>query len=144
MSDSTREPLVADFERQLGCRLPEDYRRFLLAGPVPALGDDEEAFENPCVEILHSFHDLDAKEEFRRLSVPREGLPAWFLPVGDAFGVEIGLGIAGEQFGRVYDWPHDTDTGPRFLYNSFGEALESLKVRAEQWERQPSKGWPDA
>ena len=42
----TRQDLVEAFEQRIGERLPEDYRRFLLADPVP-VWTAEESPENP-------------------------------------------------------------------------------------------------
>lgn len=101
--------LVEGLERRIGQPLPDDYRRLLLAGPVP-VWLEEESPENPSIEMLHSFFDLGVDEDRDLVANfddrdPR--LPGWLLAIGELYGVLIGVGISGRQRGRVYQWSWD-------------------------------------
>jgi SMI1/KNR4 family protein SUKH-1 len=131
-----RQKLVEDFERKLGKPLPDDYRRFLLAGPMPRWRD-EESPENPFTYLLHSFYDLEPDEDvrdlFEWLSHRDADLPNWFLGIGDQWGITIGLGISGTQRGRVYSWSWD-DGEETEMSPSFDEFLAWARTREAEWK----------
>ena len=131
-----RESLVAALERTVGHRLPDDYRRFLTSGPVPRW-ETEAAPENPYTEILHSFYDVEAAEAERDLSAAWEGraaeLPGWFFPIGEAFGLTLGLGLAGSQRGRVYQWSSDHEEATE-LAPSFEAFLAWARGQGARWD----------
>lgn len=131
---NTRQKLVEEFERRTGFQLPDDYRRFLLAGPVP-VWNEEELPENPHTHLLHSFFDLSADED-RDLAVhfqTRDArLPRWFLPIGELYGVLIGLGINGPHRDRVYQWSWD-DGEERELAPTFDSFLTQHRDDEAKW-----------
>jgi hypothetical protein len=102
---------VRCFEQKLGCRLPEDYREFLLAfnGGRPSL--EQVAFSiGKGDTILHSFDSLhdpegdDIEETRERLS---SQIPPELLVIGyDGLGSSICLVIHGDKRGEV--WFYDT------------------------------------
>jgi hypothetical protein len=137
MAGARQEALVSGFETQIGCRLPDDYRRFLLAGPLRRSAENP---ANPYVEVLESLYDLrggDPDWDLVAQYDDRPGwLPAWFLPVGYAFGVFMGIGLSGPERGRVFQWGPDED-GPTELGASFDDFLARARARAAQWGSQP-------
>jgi hypothetical protein len=133
MAGERQEALVCEFEARISCRLPDDYRRFLLAGP---LRRSAEALANPYAEIVESLYDLGGGDTGWDLAAEyddRPGwLPAWFLPVGYAFGLFLGIGLSGPERGRVFQWGPDED-GPTELGVSFDDFLARARARAAQW-----------
>ena len=143
MAGGRQEVLVSGFEARIGCRLPEDYRRFLLAGP---LRRSAEAPENPYAEILESLYDLGGGDPEWDLAAEYgdrpEWLPAWFLPIGYAFGLVLGLGLSGPERGRVFQWGPDEDA-PAELGASFDDFLARTRARAGEWEPAEPGAAPD-
>lgn len=130
-----RQAQVDEFERRLGCPLPDDYRRFLLAGPVPTW-TEEESPANPHTALLHSFFDLGVEGD-RDLAVQldarRGDLPEWLIGIGEWFGVLIGLGVSGPGRGRVYQWSWD-DGEERELAPSFDAFLAEHRAGEARWD----------
>lgn len=139
---AARQKLIEDFERKVAHRLPDDYRRFLLAGPI-AGWPGEESPENPFTHLLHSLYDFEADEEWRDLSVwfgyRPPSLPEWFLGIGEQYGITIGLGLSGPQRGRVYFWQGD-DGEETELAPSFDAFLAWARTREAEW-RPGRGGW---
>ena len=134
MAKGQRETLITAFEEQIGRPLPDDYRRFLLAGAVPACAD---APANPYTEILHSLYDLGGADTDSNLGAnyaarPRE-LPAWFLPIGEAFGVILGIWLSGVQQGKVFQWDSDHEEVAE-VAGSFDGFPIRVRCRAAEWE----------
>jgi hypothetical protein len=133
---SDRDADLQAFERRIGTPLPEDYRQFLLGGPLP-VWTEEESPENPFTELRYSLYDLDASEDRLDLTSTYEArgsdLPDWFLEIGEQFGVLIGIGISGPQCGRVYQWSWD-DGEERELDASFEAFLARIRREEERWD----------
>lgn len=134
MSDRVAE--IEAFERRLGTRLPEGYRRFLLEGPLP-VWTEQEVSENPYTELRYSLFDVAAADEDRDLEAAYDDrspdLPPWFLQIAEQYGVLIGIGISGpQQQGRVYQWSWD-DGEQRELDPTFEAFLERIRREEERW-----------
>jgi hypothetical protein len=131
---------IAMLERQLGVRLPESYRSFLLryngGRPEPDFfpirGFDRAAFGG-----VDYFFGLDRSIRSNsidwnyRMYLGR--IPTEFLPVaGDASGNVICLSLAGVNRDAVYFWDHDNEYSPpgydnvHFVADSFSKFLDSL------------------
>jgi hypothetical protein len=133
MTGGRQEVLVCELEARIGCRLPDDYRRFLLAGPLPR---SAETAANPYAEVLESLYDLGGSDPDWDLSAEYDDrpswLPAWFLPIGYALGLFLGIGLSGPERGRVFQWGPDED-GPTELGVSFDHFLARARARAAEW-----------
>lgn len=99
------ETRLARFESDLGYRLPDDYREFLLRynGGTSLIGDTiayvgERAPPFDPGPELRDFYSLGAEEEYRQLRLPAEHtwqLPPHLLPfASDSFGNEIALDLS--------------------------------------------------
>jgi hypothetical protein len=118
------ETALVSFESSLGCRLPEDYREFLIEsnggciggslwffGPTPS-GDSADAgvhhvggFRQESYFSLLSAHNCYQGSELR---IPRELL--WVMD--DPFGNAICIGLTGVHRGRMFFWDHENEPDP--------------------------------
>lgn len=149
------EERLSQLEAKLNCRLPDDYRSFLLRynGGRPNLSrftlemDDEE--QESIVEWFFAVHDqeYDDPEDWEPDSgvmPPFFGQPleeAWeefeseqpdsgVLPIArDPCGNLIGIGYAGERVGAVWWYDHETESFVR-LAGSFSEFMAGLTQTA--------------
>jgi hypothetical protein len=123
--------LVA-FESQIGCRLPDDYRQFLMAANGGTVEDDRFCSCDFCIVCIGGLRDeehlsLVANRDCYQLSedrIPKDLL--WIME--DAFGNAVCIGISGERRGRIYFWEHESqDTS--LLANSFTDFLAGITPR---------------
>lgn len=136
------EAQIEAVEKQLGAKLPQDYKSFLLAhnGGRP----------EPCVFPISDFPDstLDILNRFLAIGggpfddlmdyvrTYRDRIPPNLLPIAyDPGGNVICLSLYGSDRGRVYLWLHEYETDeaeqPTYdnvyvLANSFSDLLASL------------------
>jgi hypothetical protein len=92
-------------EDALGLELPEDYRTFLREHDGARLSANRlEPSRTPGggARTLYAVAELP-----KRRAAMRERLPAELMPIADAGGDLIALGVAGDARGRVYQWEHE-------------------------------------
>jgi hypothetical protein len=130
---ATHELAVAAFEKKIDVRLPEDYRRFLLAcnGGEPV--DGEFAVAEWGATVIHFFFGLSTGERVYDLDWRKEKLadvfPASVIAIAsDPGGYLVALGVRGKAEGKVYFW----DRGDKLeqlvrIAPSFDSFLSSLK-----------------
>jgi hypothetical protein len=107
------------FEAELGARLPEDYRQFLIRTNGGVIrGWYRFKGRTPRGEIWHAYlHHICGFREELHFSLrfmrscglsPHSGLPHSLLAVmDDPGGNAICIGLHGEQRAKVYFWIHD-------------------------------------
>lgn len=107
---------LAEAERQLEIRIPEDYREFLLQvcnGGRP----DDNIFEGTEGEIstgVGSFFGVgnpEAEDDMIKVyEIYKDRVPSWLLPVADTdTGDLICISIRPEDEGAVYFWDHERE-----------------------------------
>lgn len=125
---------VADLERKIGCKLPDDYVSFLLRwnGGVPT--------PNGCVVPGFRFRATDV-QVFHGIRRPSHTSNVeWFLttfpeyysalvPIAcDSFGCLFVMRVRGEHAGAIYYLPELGSTTTRLrVSRSFTELVESLR-----------------
>ena len=106
------------FAAEIGARLPDDYRAFLLEHngglPVPS---DFSLGAGHGDSTLHHTYGLHAGPEYFRLDdtyeVYRGRLPASLLAIADdSSGNAICIGLRGEERAKVYFWDHEGESDP--------------------------------
>jgi SMI1 / KNR4 family (SUKH-1) len=140
---------VSRFEQEIGHRLPDDYRRFLLEvnGGRPADSCREASFG-----IMNWFFSLADPNDERSLEGANGGIPEPpsrdLLYIGyDGSGTDVYVVLSGERRGQV--WIQDTEdprpvgSNPRVLWHdrrdmdkvadSFEEFLRTLKPLSTSW-----------
>lgn len=147
------EPLteadIISLERDIGCSLPEEYRKFLLEhnGGIPKPDgfslvywggkseDDRVSFYGLGPSVRKS-HNLSWVLECFEGRIPSE-----LISIGDdPGGNQICLCIRGEQSGSLYFWDHELEhTPPTYkntvmLASSFLEFIEGLHEIKRDWE----------
>ena len=137
------EPDIAQIELALECRLPDDYREFLLRygrGIVCLAGAESDVL--PGLEALFGqapgkhYDLLTNHEEFRGR------LPGELVPIGETGCDLVCLAVRGENRGRIYSWDPQEDPGwysgpppkpdiwssSRLCARSFAELMDSLSI----------------
>lgn len=140
-----RGPSITDselsaFEESIGARLPDEYRRFLLATNGGRTADDHVRFR--VADGEGNLNELYALSDIARSrKVLGDRLPEDLIPIGyDGVGDKICLAVRGDHSGEV--WFFDTmnerpeSANPRVewskrrdmtkLASSFGEFMASL------------------
>jgi cell wall assembly regulator SMI1 len=135
------EMRLVRFEKEIGHRLPADYRAFLLAhnGGRPNPSDFFFPGERDAFDTLHHTYGLHDGPDYFRLDIAyeshKEFIPTTLVPFADdPGGNAYCIGIAGKHSGKVYFWNHEMAWSPeglRLLANSFTEFLQSLKSADE-------------
>lgn len=141
------EAEVSAFEARYGCRIPEDYRRFLLEVNGGRLADENARFADGVVNMLFSLNaSKEADDLPTRALRSRPGLPSSdLLYVGyDEGGARILVVVAGDRRGEVWmenlSDPRPTGSNPRVdwwqrrdmwkLADSFDAFLRTLRPLA--------------
>ncbi len=127
---------LKSFEMSLGCRLPAEYRNFLLMhnGGKPVPFDFQLGSEGP--DSIHHVYGLNTKNhsDLRNIIDCFKGrIPRQILPIADdPGGNQICIGISGKHRGRIYFWDHEKETtlfkfrATTLLADSFGGFLNGL------------------
>jgi cell wall assembly regulator SMI1 len=134
----TTDEAIADYEKELGFRLPEDYRQFLLkynGGDAP--NRRKFAYKlingNPMVSSIETFFGLGLEENHidirrnQRTTQRIQGQPSYFFIIGYALGSIVGIGITEDTFGKIYVWENTVSDDIIFVAKSFNEFLDTLR-----------------
>ena len=112
------ESELAAFEAKVGCRLPDDYRSFLVAsnggyvggrlwfmGVTPNGASAEAGVHHVGGLRTESYFSLTQRLECYRDRIPCELL--WIMD--DPFGNAVCIGLTGNYRGRIYFWDHERE-----------------------------------
>lgn len=137
-----KEEDILTLEQQLGIRLPDGYREFLLehngGRPEPNVfpiqdgkGGDSVLDWFLRIQEGNLYDILDTLDTFRGR------IPTNFLPIAvDAFGNLLCLSIQEPDLGKIFFWDHEKEleqyrrpgeTNIALVANSFAELLDNLK-----------------
>ena len=133
--ETITEPVLAEFERSIGSRLPADYRHFLL-NYTPSLFANDVVFttEEPCVwaskgvmtlDVFYGFSrdpDFDIRYENRVL----EGLPESTIAIAYDSGSNLILLVL--PYGEIRFFDRETRITSRIASN-FTKFIESFRLR---------------
>jgi hypothetical protein len=135
------DPLIpsdlAEFESEVGAKLPDDYRAFLLKFNGGYFEDKVRyPYLEPCpygeFGIIECFHGLNTGYDYADIRDDIKVLEDWnvprnLLPIGDdIFGDPICLSITGVNRGRVFFW-HREDEARVLIGNTFSQFLENIE-----------------
>ncbi len=148
------EAEVSEFETEIGAKLPEAYRKFLMAcngGILGKLGAESMFW----VDRNYGFYDVyglreqgDSLRRYREIyqSQTPARIPLDLLPIANGiFGNVICLAVRGERYGHVYWWDHEMEPDPKtwdgtietsgelfvHLADSFPEFVAQLKKHSD-------------
>ena len=106
---------VAQLEEQIGCRLPDEYRTFMLKNnggrPNKSIFKYKEA-NTLCGSTIKMFFSIGKGEhtieKARRIYEGR--IPDIVLPIAsDSFGNIVCIGLQGRNRGKMYFWDHELE-----------------------------------
>jgi cell wall assembly regulator SMI1 len=133
--------LLERFEKEIGAKLPEQYREFLICHnggkPVPS---NFLISKRKGEDSIEQFYGLNNGPTYQRLNENYElsidRLPSYVIPIGsDDFGNNICIGIKGKNKGKVYFSNYYIQGGilkkilfgrVKLISESFNEFLNSL------------------
>ena len=131
------ESRLQEFENEIDCVLPVDYREFLLENnggkPMP----DTFSYKNAnggqdtnSIRTFNGIHDDEYTGIHKFIDCYQGRLPNKLLPIADdELGNLICLGIKGKQKDKIYFWDHELEGTKKcltLLSNSFSEFINSL------------------
>jgi hypothetical protein len=137
---------LEEVEKKIGIRLPDHYRRFLLArnGGIPIPGifhfkEESGPYTDSQVQCLLAIHSADDQNDFEtfyeRYKLNEIRLPAELIPIGNDLGGNlICIADDGPNLGAVYFWDHEeeedtaTFNNVHLIADSFDEFLSSLSA----------------
>src|SRR5216683_6120046 len=111
---------LAGFELDVGARLPDDYKAFLLKFNGGYFEDEVRyPYLEPCLYgefgMIRSFHGLNTGYDYADIRDDIKVFEDWnvprnLLPIGDdIFGNPICLSIAGVNYGKVFFWDREDE-----------------------------------
>ena len=136
-----RLALLERFEKEIGAKLPEQYREFLICHnggkPVPS---DFVISRRQGEDSVKQFYGLNNGPTYQRLNENYElyvdRIPSYVIPIGsDNFGNNICIGINGKNKGKVFFSNYYIQGGilkrllfgrVKILSESFNEFMDSL------------------
>jgi len=124
---------LEEFEQNLGTKLPDDYREFLVkhngGKPIPNVynipNNGSSGLHHSYGLHEHNHTDLREIKETYTNRISDDLLPIF----DDDFGNEICIGIRNESYNKVFFWIHDKPLGEDDLVkisDSFSEFLDNL------------------
>jgi cell wall assembly regulator SMI1 len=101
------QELINRLEQQVGQRLPDDYRDYLLQQDGGRLVDNNEA-----VKTIFGLGELLGYERnmWKMLQTFHDRVPAWLLPTArDEYGNLFAISLRAADFGSVWFWDHERE-----------------------------------
>jgi hypothetical protein len=129
----TTEAAIANYEKELGFRLPEDYRQFLLkynGGNRPSRSGFGYKYADGKAQssAVDSFFGLGLEPTYNlKMNQNPQDKPDYLLMIGYDLGSWLGIGITSETKGQVYIWEHCRQMDVILLAKSFHEFLNMLE-----------------
>jgi len=136
-SSPASEAEIAAFEMEIGIRLPEDYRKFLILCHGGTLSEDCSFIEDSDSFSLappESIYDLRSIREYRASYRANDSrMPTDVLPIiGDGLGNEFCIGISSNNRGKIYFFDHEGGLDPTEYFcqlsDSFTEFIANLRL----------------
>jgi hypothetical protein len=136
-----KEAPIEHLELLTGCRLPEDYRSFLLADEAErsSLIDlsydtpNDPTFDGDVIDHVADIEGVISCLEFDQAlmegGTPPEFFKGALVIAGNGCGDILVLSVRSEDFGAIYHCSHETveDEGLSFVAANFSEWRSSLK-----------------
>ena len=140
-SPKASEEEIQEFESQLGIRLPEEYRNYLLKhnGALPRKLDYWMPGEKNWIESVHEMYALlstDHPRSIRQFLTEDYGVPSGWLPIANSgYGDFTVISMLEEDFGAIYYLFHEVHgydptertRGVYKLASSFTEWIHGLE-----------------
>ena len=138
------EEKLQSFEEELGIKLPQGYREYILTYAGLWVKDDftvkmkERSEYTPkdgygYVEYLYG-SELVSTGKKRMKFIEEEDEADCFLPIGESAGDMIVIGVKGEEYGKVYKYYHESvekDVPVFLIADSFEEFINGFEYRPE-------------
>lgn len=141
------ETKLQSFEEELGIKLPQDYREYILKYPSLSVNDDYKVKMKELskftpddgygyVDYLYGA-ELITTGRKRMKFIEEEDESNSFLPIGEMAGDMILIGVRGNEYGKVYHYYHESDEKyvPAFLIaDSFEEFINAFELRPDNFD----------
>jgi cell wall assembly regulator SMI1 len=127
------EDALEQCEKDLGVRMPDQFRSFLLkhngGRPTPACFDFRDSEGGSTIQWFHGISEDYNKSLLRKSRMFHERIPQGLLPIAsDDGGNQICISVRETDYGKIYLWDHEDPDPDNIIVvaDTFDEFLAGL------------------
>lgn len=102
------ESTLAEFEKKIGARFPEDFREFFIKSN--RIEHSLSTFKISAEQGDSRVHEIYKSDLENEWNVFKNRIPQTMIPfASDPFGNQLCIGVTGDEKGKVYFWDHELE-----------------------------------
>jgi cell wall assembly regulator SMI1 len=102
------ESTLAEFEKKIGTRFPEDFRESFIKSNGIELSAS--TFKISAEQGASRVHEVYKRNLENQWNVFKNRIPYTIIPfASDPFGNQLCIGVTGDEKGKVYFWDHEME-----------------------------------